>query len=141
MQSFSPFDETVFLLPLFKNNMFCHHGARYRSKHDVKIKHAQFIDIPHLYIALSLLCLSPYNLKWHWTTWHLICTHLFDNHKLVLQIFHFLTVYLLVHSSDNPERRLTLLIFWPNIYRYFTLFRTVLYSKYNYHQPEKIYYS
>lgn len=79
--SFSLFGEKVFLILDFKNSTFCHRGARQRSKHDVKMTHAQFIEISYLYTRSSLLCLSPYNLKWHYTTCHLICSHLSKNHK------------------------------------------------------------
>lgn len=56
------------------------------------------------WLRLSLLCISPYNLKRLQTTWHLICSHLFKNHKLVFRGFYFYIVHLSVHC------RMTLLI-------------------------------
>lgn len=35
--------------------MFCHHGVRSRLKHDVKMTHAQLIEIPNLNITLDVL--------------------------------------------------------------------------------------
>lgn len=55
------------------------------------MKHPQFIKIPYLYITLSLVCLSPCILKRLYTTLHLLCSELFENHKLVIRCFNFLT--------------------------------------------------
>lgn len=43
--SFSLFGDKVFLILDFKTSTFCHQGARQRSKHDVKMTHAQLIEI------------------------------------------------------------------------------------------------
>lgn len=89
IRSFIPFEEKIFLLPDFKNNMFCHNGARWRWKHHVKMTPSQLIEIPYLYITPSLLCFSQYTWNRHYITWYLICSHLFEDIKLVLQSFNF----------------------------------------------------
>lgn len=114
MWSLSQFDETECLLPPFKNNMCCHHGARKRSIHDVKMTHARFIEIPHLYI-------TPFILQFKMTLYHLTSYLLtFVRESLVSQSFHFFTVCILVYNKEkNPERQMTLLI-----YRYSNHFQT-----------------
>lgn len=104
--SFIPFNANVFLFPDF------HHGAWWRWKHHVKMTPVQFIEIPYLYTAFSLLCLSLCNLKRHYTctNYHPICSRLFENHKLVLKRFHFLTVCLFFYSKYNPGRQMKLFI-------------------------------
>lgn len=64
------------MLSDFTNNwVFFHHSARWRSKHDVRMTHAQLMEIPNLYITLCLLymCFSLYYLKRNYITCHLIC--------------------------------------------------------------------
>jgi len=74
---------------------------------------------------------SPYNLNRQYFTWHLINSHLFDNHKLVPRSFlFFFTACLLVYSKDILECQMTLFIFPSNIYKHSTLFRIVWCSKY-----------
>lgn len=54
------------------------------SECNIKMRHAQLIGIPNLYIILNLL-------YFHHTIqiWHLICSYLFTNQKLIIQSFIF----------------------------------------------------
>lgn len=63
--------EKVFLILDFKNSTFCHRGARQRSKHDVKMTHAQFIEISFTPDLVSC-AFQLTNSKWHCTSSHLI---------------------------------------------------------------------
>lgn len=77
--SFSLFGEKVFLILDFKNSTFCHRGARQRSKHDVKMTHAQFKEISFTPDLVSC-AFHLTNSKWHCTSSHLIWPDLFENH-------------------------------------------------------------
>lgn len=88
--------------------MFCHHGAWWCPKHEVKLTHAH---ITYLYITHSLSCLPFYNMKQYYATWHLICLYFFENDTLVFQIFHFFFYRMsFVYSEENPEHQMTSLI-------------------------------
>lgn len=44
------------------------------------------------HIQLSLFCFSSYNLNRQYFTWHLICSHFFENHKVLLCFFFLLKI-------------------------------------------------
>lgn len=51
---------------------------------------------------------SPHNWNRHYITWHLICSHLLENYKLVPQTFHLFIEHLFVYIKKNPKRQMTL---------------------------------
>lgn len=66
------------------------------------------------HIQLSLFCFSSYNLNRQYFTWHLICSHFFENHKVLL-CFVFFTANLFIYSKEIPERQVTLFIFLNSV--------------------------
>lgn len=84
--------------------------------------HAQVIEISNVYIALSLLCFSQYNLNWHYITWYLICSHLFENHKLIPRSFLiFNRMSLRLQCEKIPECQMTFIFLIKYIQIFYSL--------------------
>lgn len=78
----------------------------------MNMMHAQFIKIPYLYITLSFMCLSPYNIKRHYIPLDFLFAYICL--RIIRQLFEvfnfFFTLNLFVHGRENHDRLMTLLL-------------------------------